>query len=167
MKLNLQFDFLVDKEKNTITLRREFAAPRQLVWDAHTKSELLDQWFAPRPLTTRTKTMDFRDGGHWHYAMVEPSGTEYWGRLDYIKIKPIDHYTALDAFSDANGSINPHMPRAHWDVTFQDLAKHALVQTIVTYNSLNELESVIKMNMQEGMISTLGRLDDLLLTLTK
>jgi uncharacterized protein YndB with AHSA1/START domain len=167
MKLNLQFDFLVDKAKNTITLRREFAAPRQLVWDAHTKRELLDQWFAPRPLTTKTKAMDFRDGGHWHYAMLEPSGAEYWGRLDYIKIQPIDHYTALDAFSDADGSINPGLPRAHWDVTFQDLDKHALVQTIVTYNSLNELETVIKMNMQEGMTSTLERLDDLLLTLTQ
>ncbi|AYB35338.1 SRPBCC family protein [Chryseolinea soli] len=167
MKLNLQFDFLVDKAKNTITLRREFAAHRQLVWDAHTKSELLDQWFAPRPLTVKTKSMDFRDGGHWHYVMVEPSGSEYWGRLDYLKIRPIDNYTALDGFSDASGNINPDLPRAQWDVSFQDLAKHALVQTIVTYKSLADLETVIKMGMEQGMTSTLERLDDLLLTLTK
>lgn len=42
MKSNLQFDFLVDKEKNTLTVKREFAANRELVWDAYTKSELLD-----------------------------------------------------------------------------------------------------------------------------
>jgi len=167
MKLNLQFDFLVDKVKNTITLRREFAAHRQLVWDAHTKSELLDQWFAPKPLTTKTKSMEFRDGGHWLYAMIEPSGTEYWGRLDYIKIQPIDTYMALDGFSDANGNLNPDLPRAHWNVTFQDVAENSLVQTIVTYKSLNDLEMVIKMGMQEGMTSTLERLDDLLITLNK
>jgi uncharacterized protein YndB with AHSA1/START domain len=38
MKVNLQFDFLVDKENNTITIKREFAANRQLVWDATLKA---------------------------------------------------------------------------------------------------------------------------------
>src|SRR5688572_32700048 len=80
MKNTLQFDFIVDKEKNTLTLKREFAANRQLVWDCYTKSELLDRWFAPAPLTTKTKSMDFRPGGHWIYAMVDPDGKEYWGR---------------------------------------------------------------------------------------
>lgn len=169
MKIILQFDFLVDKENNTLTIKREFAADRQLVWDAHTKSELLDQWFAPMPLITKTKSMDFRDGGHWIYAMVEPQpqGKEYWARLDYVKIQPIDKYTALDGFCDENGNVNPDLPRATWDVTFQDLAQHALVQTIVRYNSLADLETVIQMGMKEGMTSTLERLDVLLLKLKK
>jgi uncharacterized protein YndB with AHSA1/START domain len=77
MKADLQFDFLIDKEQNTMTIKREFAAKRQLVWDCYTKSELLDQWFAPKPLTTKTKFMDFREGGHWHYVMVSPDGQEY------------------------------------------------------------------------------------------
>lgn len=62
MKADLQFDFLVDKETGTIIIRREFAARRQLVWDCHTKRELLEQWFAPKPLTARTKSMDFLKG---------------------------------------------------------------------------------------------------------
>ena len=72
MNPNLQFDFLIDKENNTLTLRREFAANRQLVWVCHTKSELLDRWFAPKPFTTRTHHMDFSKGGYWHYAMIDP-----------------------------------------------------------------------------------------------
>jgi uncharacterized protein YndB with AHSA1/START domain len=167
MKNNLQFDFLVDKGKNTLTIRREFLANRQLVWDAHTKSELLDQWFAPKPLTTKTKSMDFREGGHWIYAMVEPNGTEYWGRTDYLTIRPIDNYTALDAFCDNKGEINPELPRANWDVSFTDLDANAVVQTVVTYQSLNDLETVIQMGMQEGMTSTMEKLDDLLLILNK
>lgn len=167
MKNTMQFDFLVDKEKNTLTLKREFAANRQMVWDCYTKSELLDQWFAPRPFTTKTRSMDFRPGGHWVYAMVDPDGKEYWGRTDYQTIRPIDNYTALDAFCDDKGEVNPDLPRATWDVTFKDLAKNTLVQTVVTYNSLADLETVINMGMKEGMTSTLERLDDLLLTLTK
>lgn len=167
MKHNLQFDFLVDKEKNTLTITREFAANRQLVWDCYTKSELLDQWFAPQPLTTKTKSMDFSEGGHWHYAMVEPNGTEYWGLTEYITIKPIDYYIALDAFSDETGAINLNLPRAKWNVTFTDKGHNAIVEMIVTYNSLADLETVINMGMKDGMTATLERLDSLLLTIYK
>lgn len=165
MTNNLQFDFIADKVKNTLTVRREFLAGRQLVWDCHTKSELLDRWFAPAPLSTKTKSMEFRDGGHWHYAMVEPSGTEYWGYTHYLKINPIDYYTALDAFSNAEGEINNELPRAEWLVTFTDKGENAVVETIVTYKSLADLETVIQMGMEQGMMSTLSKLDQLLLTL--
>jgi uncharacterized protein YndB with AHSA1/START domain len=167
MKTNLQFDFLVNKENNTLTIKREFAADRQLVWDCYTKSELLDQWFAPKPFTTKTKSMDFSEGGHWLYAMVDPNGTEYWGRMDYEKIRPIESYSGLDAFCDENGNLNPELPRATWNVTFHDLDEHARVDTIVTYNSLADLETVINMGMQEGLTMTLESLDELLEKLKK
>ena len=167
MKNKLLFDFIVDKEKSTLTIKREFAANRQLVWDAHTKSELLDQWFAPKPMTTKTSSMDFREDGHWLYAMVEPDGTEYWGRMDYIKIRPIDYYTGLDGFCDENGILNPDLPRADWNVKFEDFGDRTVVTNIVTYNSPADLETVIQMGMEAGMASTLERLDDLLIKLTK
>ena len=165
MKPDLQFDFLVDTEKSVITVKRQFAGNRQLVWDCHTKSELLDQWFAPKPLTTKTKHMDFSEGGYWLYAMVEPGGQEYWGRLDYQSIHPIDNYTALDGFSDASGALNPDLPRAQWNVTFTDASSRTLVTTVVSYNSPAELQKVIDMGMKEGLTSTLERLDELLLVL--
>jgi len=167
MKPVLQFDFIADKEKNTLTIRREFLAGRQLVWDCYTKSELLNRWFAPKPLTTKTKSMDFREGGHWHYAMVQPDGIEYWGFTEYVKIKPIDYYTALDAFSNADGEINENLPRATWLVRFSDKGKNTLVETIVTYKSLSDLEQVINMGMEQGMMATLEKLDELLLEINK
>lgn len=162
MKADVQFDFLVDKEKNTLTIRREFAARRQLVWDCYTRSELLDRWFAPKPLTTKTRSMDFREGGHWLYAMVEPGGQEYWGRMDYQTIRPIDGYTALDGFCDDTGALNPALPRSTWKVDFSDLAAHTLVQTVVFYASAEALQQVMQMGMKEGLTSTLERLDELL-----
>lgn len=167
MKHNLQFDFVADKVKNTLTIRREFLAARPLVWDCYTKSELLDRWFAPKPMTTKTKSMDFREGGHWHYAMIEPNGTEYWGWTDYLTINPIDQYTSRDAFCDAEGTINEGLPRADWRVTFTDKGENALVETVVTYKSLADLETVIQMGMEEGMLATLEKLDELLLVLNK
>jgi len=162
MKVDLRFEFLISNEGRAITVHREFDANRQLVWDCHTKAELLDQWFAPKPLTTKTKHMDFRPGGYWHYAMVTPDGQEYWSRIDYQAIKPIDGYTALDGFSDEAGAINPDMPRSKWDVAFVDQSERTLVTTVVLYSSADDLQKAIGMGLKDGLTSTLERLDELL-----
>lgn len=159
---NLQYDFLVDKENNSLTIKREFQAGRQLVWDCYTKSELLNQWFAPSQLTTKTKSMDFWEGGHWIYAMVDPDGKEYWGRNDYIEIHPIDFYSSWDGFCDENGMLDPNLPRASWNATFTDIGQNTLVENVVKYDSLADLETVLEMGMKEGLESTLERLDALL-----
>jgi uncharacterized protein YndB with AHSA1/START domain len=166
VKADVLFDFLVDKEKNTLTINRKFAARRQLVWDCYTQRELLDRWFAPKPLTTTTKSMDFREGGHWHYVMTEPNGQAYWGRMDYQTIRPIDHYTALDGFCDDTGALNPALPRSQWHVTFSDAATDTVVKTVVSYASAEALEQVMQMGMKEGLTATLARLDELLSDLT-
>ena len=165
MTNNLAFDFLVDKEAHTLTIKREFAATRQLVWDCYTKSELLEQWFAPKPFSAKTKSMDFKEGGHWHYAMIDPDGNEYWGLTEYVSISPIEEYISRDAFSDENGVINPELPLASWIVTFEDANDRTFVHTVVTYESLEDLETVINMGMKDGLTSSMERLDELIETL--
>ena len=162
MKPELRFDFIVDKDDSRITVRREFAARRPLVWDCHTKRELLDRWFAPKPLTARTKHMDFRAGGYWHYAMVTPEGEAFWSRLDYRSIDPIDGYEALDGFCDEAGVVNPDLPRAHWNVAFADAGGRTLVTTVVQYDSPADVQKAVDMGLKDGLASTLGRLDELL-----
>ena len=167
MKPNLQTEFVADSENSQLTIKREFLAPRQLVWDCYTKSELLNQWFAPKPMTTKTKSMDFREGGHWHYVMIDPNGKEYWGYTQYIVIKPIDYYSAFDAFSNENGEINKELPRAKWKVDFFDGGEKTLVVTLVQYNSPTDLETVVQMGMEQGMTMTLEKLDELLVSLQR
>ena len=159
------FDFAVDKANATLTVTRDFAAPRRLVWDCHTQAELLDRWFAPKPLTARTASHDFREGGHWHFAMIMPDGQEFWSRQDYIEIHPIDGYTALDAFSDETGAVSPTLPQARWTVSFTEDGRLTRVRTLVVYPSAEDLEKVMAMGMEEGLTSTLDRLDELLDTL--
>ena len=76
--MNLLFDFTVDKAANTIYITREFAADLDLVWDAFTKAEILDQWMAPKPWRVQTKEMDFREGGRWLYAMISTENVARW-----------------------------------------------------------------------------------------
>jgi uncharacterized protein YndB with AHSA1/START domain len=74
MTNNLLFDFTVDKAAKTVYITREFDADLSLVWDAFTKKEILDQWWAPKPFVSKTKVMDFKPGGRRFYAMVSPEG---------------------------------------------------------------------------------------------
>lgn len=158
----LKPEFRIDRSNNTVTVVKEFAAPRQEVWDYHTRAELLNLWWAPRPLTTKTQSMDFRNGGHWIYCMVDPEGKEYWGRIDYISINPGEGYSARDVFADENGVENPDMPAATWDVSFTEKNGHTVVTTVATYTTAEGLEQVIAMGMQEGFTATISYLDELL-----
>jgi uncharacterized protein YndB with AHSA1/START domain len=162
MSPELRFEFIVDQPNSTLTVKREFAGPRQLVWDCHTRAELLDRWYAPKPLTAKTTHMDFREGGHWHFAMIMPNGQAFWSRMGYEKIDPIDGYRALDGFTDETGVVNPDMPRSRQDVRFTDAQDRTLVTTVIQYNSPDDIQKVLDMGMQEGLTSTLERLDELL-----
>lgn len=159
---DLRFDFVADQSRHCITVAREFNGRRQLVWDCHTKSELLDRWFAPKGLTTKTKHMDFSMGGYWHYAMITPDGQTFWNRLEYKTVDPIDRYTAQDGFCDETGAVNPDLPGSRWNVGFADQGSRTLVTTLIQYASSNALQAAIDMGLKDGLASTLQRLDELL-----
>lgn len=167
MSNKLLMDFSVNKENNTITVKREFAAEVALVWDAYTKSEILDQWWAPKPWKARTKTMDFREGGYWHYAMVGPAGEEHWAVANYIKIAPQQSFTGLDAFADADATINEAMPKSKWELTFTGKKDITLVESLISYNDLAQLEATIAMGFKEGLTMAMEGLDELLPKLKK
>src|SRR6267154_1977000 len=97
---NLLFDFTVDKATKTVFVNREFAAELSLVWDAFTKPEILDQWWAPKPYASKTKYMDFKVGGRRFYAMVSPEGQEHWSIQDFTSITPTTNFKFIDAFTN-------------------------------------------------------------------
>ncbi|MET3878704.1 SRPBCC domain-containing protein [Chitinophaga sp. OAE865] len=167
MSKNLAFDFSVNKENKTITVKREFAAALPLVWDAYTKSEILDQWWAPKPWKARTKTMDFREGGSWHYAMVGPEGEEHWALANYKSIEDQKKFMVVDAFTDEAGNPNTNMPQSQWEVSFTGKGDITLVESVITYPDLAQLEATIKMGFKEGLTMGMENLDELLPTLKK
>src|SRR5580698_10576013 len=103
--MNLLFDFTVEKDTATIYITREFAADLDLVWDAFTKAEILDQWMGPKPYRVHTKELDFRVGGRWLYTMMSPENVATgWSLAVYIKIQPKSSFTTKNSFSDENGN---------------------------------------------------------------
>lgn len=162
MNQNLMLDFSVDRKSKTIKVTREFEAELPLVWDAYTKSEILDQWWAPKPWKARTKTMDFREGGHWLYAMVGPEGEEHWAMIAYKTIEIQKKYVGLDAFADAKGRVNQELPQSKWEVTFTEKGAITLVSFYISYDDLAKLETTLQMGFKEGFTIAMEGLDELL-----
>lgn len=164
---HLLFDFSVNKETRTITVKREFDADIKLVWKAWTTAGLLDQWWAPLPYQNKTKELDFREGGRWLYSMISPENETHWCRFDYEKIDSGKNYSGLDAFCDEAGNINTAFSRMHWQNTFTQTGQHTTVDITITVDTWETLEKIIAMGFKEGFTSGLNQLDNLLDSLKK
>ncbi|HEX7756480.1 MAG TPA: SRPBCC domain-containing protein [Niabella sp.] len=158
---SLQFDFTVDKATKTVYVTREFDAGLDLVWDAFTKQEILDQWWAPKPWMSETKSMDFTVGGRRFYAMVSPDGQQKnWQIQDYTSISPKTNFAFVSVFADKDE--NPQLPGSNWDLNFSEHNGITKVSITIYNDSLERMEKMIEMGFKEGFTMTLSELETLL-----
>ncbi|MEO8233916.1 MAG: SRPBCC domain-containing protein [Flavobacterium sp.] len=162
---NLEFDFSVDKSTKTVSIIREFDAELSLVWDAYTKQEILDQWWAPKPWESRTKVMNFEVGGRRFYAMVSPEGLERWSLQKYTSITLKTNFKVYNAFADKDE--NPELPGSEWDLSFSEQNGKTKVSVSIYNESLERLEKMIEMGFKEGFTMTMNYLEELLATLSR
>jgi uncharacterized glyoxalase superfamily protein PhnB/uncharacterized protein YndB with AHSA1/START domain len=156
--------FSKDLQNKKLTVVREFDAPLELIWKAWTESEILDQWWAPKPYRAETKSMDFREGGSWLYCMVGPKGDSAWCRVDYKTIKPYKSITSIDQFCDENGKVNTEFPSMNWKKEFSQTDSGTTVRVEIAFAKEADMETIIKMGFQEGFTAGLGNLDHYLST---
>lgn len=164
MKNDLQFDFTVDKATKTVIINREFNAELPLVWDAFTKPELLDQWVAPKPWSSKTKHMNFEVGGRRFYAMVSPEGFERWAVQEYTSITPKTNFKMFNTFADQNE--NRELPGSNWDHSFSEQNGITNVSITIFNESLERLEKMIEMGFEQGFKMSIDNLEQLLKTLS-
>lgn len=163
MKSDLLFDFIVDKKNKIVHVKREFAANLDVVWDAFTNPNILDQWWAPKPFLSKTKVMDFEVGGRRFYAMVSPEGQQHWSVQKYISINPKTNFKMYNAFADKDENLD--LPGSEWDLSFSEQNGTTKVSITIKNNSLERMEKMIEMGFKEGFTATLNELDTLLSTL--
>src|SRR5690606_18181632 len=103
-------------------VKREFMSDITRVWNAWTKSELLDKWWAPKPYFVKTKFMDFSEGGKWFYAMISPEGEEHWCRFSYTNISNELSFSGKEVFCDNEGNERIDLPQTFWTNVFSENA---------------------------------------------
>lgn len=159
MASNNQTQFTKDLANGKLLVTHQCDADVDTVWDMWTKPELLDTWWGPKPWRAETKSMDFRKGGRWTYAMVGPNSERHWCVADYSDINAKRSIDWKDAFTDEKQVIDKSLPQSNWNVTFsKDGGGTKVLVTLL--GPAENLKRLLDMGFQEGFTIGLGQLDE-------
>ena len=154
--------FTPGADGKTLVVERSFQAPIEKVWNAWTKKELLEKWWAPAPWKAVTVSMDFSEGGRWHYYMESPEGDRHYSLVDYKKIDPQKSFSALDGFADEHGNLNTTLPSNDWYNEFTAADGMTHVTVTLRFKSAEDMKKIVEMGFKEGFSQGLDQLDALL-----
>jgi uncharacterized protein YndB with AHSA1/START domain len=157
MRTRHQTELTAPAGQPSIEIVREFDAPVDRVYRAHTDPELVAQWLGPRRLTMRMDHYDIRRGGSYRYVHVDTDGTEYgfWGVVH--DARPDELITQTFGFDGAPD-----------DATFDKATFEALpggrtrLRIVSVTHDVAVRDAFLASGMQEGMNESYERLDELL-----
>lgn len=140
-----------------ITITREFAAPAQLVWDAHTRPELFKRWCSGPPgWTMPVCEIDLRVGGAWRTLMVGPDGQMGMHGV-HLEIVPHQRISRTEMFEPAF-----YPGEAISTLTLVEHRGRTTTKVLVVYPSKEVRDMTLKSGMDEGMAAGYRALDTLL-----
>jgi uncharacterized protein YndB with AHSA1/START domain len=150
-----------DLKEKSVLISREFNAPIELVWNAFTQSEILDQWWGPAPWKAETKFQNFAVGGYWLYAMVSPENEKHWGRMNYFSIDLHKSFDIEDVFCDENGAMNTALPASKGSTVFTATEMGIRVEFKMNYSTEEQLQEIIEMGFEQGITVCFEQLNEL------
>jgi uncharacterized protein YndB with AHSA1/START domain len=142
-----------------IVITREFAAPRRLVFDAHTRPELLRRWFGPYGWRLEVCEIDLRVGGSWYYLMRGPAGKEMTLRGTYLEIDAPARIVTTESNVDCYARAE-HQSIAS-TVLVEEAGRTVLTNTI-RFPSREVRDAVAGTSMERGVGQGFERLDEVL-----
>lgn len=159
-----QMTIVKDASNKKLKITRSFNAPVTDVWRAWTDSNLLDQWWAPRPWKAETKSFSFVNGKSWLYAMVGPDGSKHWNNVKYNAIDPLNYFETTSIFCDENGVQMQEFPTLHWKIKFISQNATTKLEIEICFDVEADMLKIIEMGFEAGFSMGLQNLDELLAT---
>jgi uncharacterized protein YndB with AHSA1/START domain len=152
-----------DPEALTMTITTEFDAPIDRVWQMWENPRRLERWWGPPTYPATVVDHDLTPGGRVNYFMTGPEGDKSRG---WWRILAVDAPHALDfedGFADDSGDPNPNMPTMTIRVALSEQSGGTRMAVQTMFPSVETMEQMISMGMDEGMTQALGQIDALLL----
>ncbi len=151
--------FTVEPGKQEIFIRREFDAPRALVFKAFTDPKLYIQWLGPRDLTMRLETFEPTSGGRWRYIHTDQQGNEFgFHGVNHEVLAPerIIGTFEFEGLPEAGHVVLE-------TVKFEELpGGRTNVITQSVFQSVADRDGMVQSGMERGVVDSHERLDELL-----
>jgi uncharacterized protein YndB with AHSA1/START domain len=146
-----------------IRMTRTFDAPRELVFEAHSSCEHMQNWWGPRRYEFASCEVDFRPGGKWrvvHRAPAvgpHPYGEEDQGfRGEFREIVPPERIVWTFEWEGMPGHISVET------LTLEERDGKTMVTANSVYDSKEERDGMLETGMEEGAAETWDRLSEYL-----
>ncbi|WP_374947470.1 SRPBCC domain-containing protein [Agreia sp.] len=151
-----------DTDALTLTFIAEFAADVDRVWQVWEDPRQLERWWGPPTWPATFTSHELSVGSRSSYFMTGPDGTKAGG---WWLVTTVDAPARLefdDGFADADGNADDSIEPVHAIVTLESIDGGTRMTTLSQFVSLDQLEKLVEMGMQEGMTLAMGQIDDVL-----
>jgi uncharacterized protein YndB with AHSA1/START domain len=151
-----------DADALTLTLVAEFDASPERVWDVWEDPRKLERWWGPPTYPATFTRHDFVVGGESRYFMTGPAGEtpRGWWRIEAID-KP-HRLEFANGLAGDDGEPSPGVEPMPGEVTFEAVDGRTRMTAVTRFVSVEQMETMLGMGMQEGMTQAVGQIDALL-----
>jgi uncharacterized protein YndB with AHSA1/START domain len=150
-----------DPEALTMTFVAELDAPVTRVWKIWEDPRQLERWWGPPTYPATFVDHDLAPGAVVTYFMTGPDGDKAHG---WWRVTTVDAPSRLE-FEDGFGEspdADTGLPTTTSTVTLADLGDRTEMTIESKFPSLEAMEKVAEMGMEEGMTEALGQIDAVL-----
>ena len=153
-----------------VVVTREFDAPRQLVWDAHTKPELLKRWLlGPPGWSMPYCTVDLRVGGRYRYVWrSDEDGSQFGCHGVHTEVEPLARIVTTERMDGLDGQpMNIENPADEGDpalntLTLTESGGRTTLRLSMVFPTAEIRDLAVNQGMTDGMGMGYDRLDDVL-----
>ena len=139
-----------------IDVVREFDAPPERVFRAHTDPELVKQWLGPRRLTMRIEKWEPVTGGGYRYVHSGEDGVEHEFYGSFHEVREPSRIVQTFTYLGWPDSV------AMETMTLQDLGGRTRLHVVSVFGSVAERDGMLSSGMDEGVVDGYERLDEIL-----
>jgi uncharacterized protein YndB with AHSA1/START domain len=153
----------VEPNKMDLFIAREFDAPIELVFKAHTDPELFPQWIGPRGLATTLEKFEPVSGGSWRFTQTEKDGSSYGFHGVFHEVSPT---RVIQTFEFDGLPESGHVTLE--TMTLEPLPNNRTkLTTHSVFQSVTDRDGMVQSGMEHGVVEGYERLDEILETLKK
>jgi uncharacterized protein YndB with AHSA1/START domain len=154
----------VDKDFDnlTLTIVAEFDAPVERVWQLWADPRQLERWWGPPTFPATVEEHDLTPGGAVTYYLTSPDGDRHRGWWRITSASAPTSLEFIDGFADPDGTPNSDLPTTTVRVQLVEHDGGTRMVLRTTFDSREQMESIISMGAVEGLQQALGQIDALL-----
>jgi uncharacterized protein YndB with AHSA1/START domain len=151
-----------DPEQLTLTVTADYDVSADRAWQLWADPRQLERWWGPPTYPATVEKHDLSAGGRVSYVMTGPEGDQARGYWDVREVEAPRRLVVLDGFADAAGEPNDELPRTVMTVDIADRPGGVTMTIVSTFPSLEAMEQLVAMGMEEGIQQALQQIDAIL-----